>query len=76
MAGLQWAENPACILAGVLAASKGMPSEMIIFYLIKIPVRKMLMFSTCHLVPALPHLSALFFKILIVTDTVMKDDQS
>lgn len=61
VAGLQWVANAACILPGVLATSehKGMPGEMITFYLIKIPMRKMWMFSTCHLVPALTHLSAL-----------------
>lgn len=53
--------NTACILPGVLVTSehRGMLNEMINSYLIKIPVRKMLMFSTCHLVPALTHLSAL-----------------
>lgn len=52
--------NAACMLPGMLVTSeyKGMLSEMINSYLIKIPVRKMLMFSTCHLVPALTHLSA------------------
>lgn len=54
-----------------------MPSEMFIFYLIKITRRKILLFPTWHLVPALTYLTALSCIVfLIAKDTVTNGDWS